>query len=82
MSDSVQKSSSQFDKHGALIEGMDLEAVRAEISSLRKQFEKVSENVIEKAKGVDSTVHINPYPFVLGAFGIGFMAGGILMKRR
>ena len=64
-----------------LLKGMDLDAVKAELASLREQFDKVKGNVKEKAVVVDDNVHANPYPYVLGAFGIGLLAGGLFMKK-
>ena len=65
-----------------LLKSMDLDAVKAELASLRDQFDKVKGSVKEKAVVVDDNVHTNPYPYVLGAFAIGLLAGGIFMKRR
>ena len=71
--------------HGAArqlnVRSMDLDAVKAELATLREQYDKVKGNVKEKAIRMDDNVHSNPYPYLLGAFGVGLLAGSVLMKR-
>jgi hypothetical protein len=64
------------------MKGMDVDAVKAELDTFRKQFDKVRGNVKDKAVVVDSHLHETPYPYLFGAFGLGVLAGGLLMKRR
>lgn len=65
-----------------LLKGMDLDAVKAELATLREQFDKVKGNVVNKASQVDGHVHTSPYGYVLGAFGLGVVAGGLLLSKR
>ena len=79
---SLERGTDQFEEKGhQLIKSMDLDAVKAELATLREQYDKVKGNVKEKAIRMDDNVHSNPYPYLLGAFGVGLLAGSVLMKR-
>lgn len=78
----LERGTEQLEEKGRqLIKSMDLDAVKAELATLREQYDKVKGNVREKAVRVDHNVHSNPYPYLLGAFGVGLLAGSLLMKR-
>ena len=58
------------------MKGMDIDAVKFELATLRQQFDKVKVNVKDKAVVVDDHLHASPYPYVLGAFGLGSSPAG------
>lgn len=79
---SLERGTEQLEEKGRqLIKSMDLDAVKAELAMLREQYDKVKGTVKEKAVRVDDNVHTNPYPYLAGAFGVGLLAGSLLMKR-
>jgi len=66
---------------GDLMKNMDLDSVKREISGLREQLDKFKLAAKGGAGRVDTHVHVSPYPYVLGAFGLGLLAGSLLFKR-
>lgn len=66
---------------GSLERGFDIDAARRELGSLGDQLDKLKVAARQGAGRVDTHVHVSPYPYVLGAFGLGLIAGSLLAKR-
>lgn len=46
-----------------------------------RRLDNVRQAARQSADRVDTHVHVNPYPYVLCAFGLGLVAGSLLGKR-
>ena len=62
-------------------EAINFDNLRASLGYLRERVEDTSRTIARGAQQLDSQVHSKPYPFMLGAMGIGALAA-ILLERR
>jgi ElaB/YqjD/DUF883 family membrane-anchored ribosome-binding protein len=51
------------------------EFIADEFASLKKRLELISQKIASQAKSTDKHVHSNPYLYILGALGLGFLLG-------
>lgn len=52
-----------------------VEFLSDEISSLKARVDDLAKKVSDRAKATDAHVHANPYKYILGSIGIGFLLG-------
>jgi len=48
-----------------------------ELGSLKQRLGELSDKIGEHAKTADRHVHDNPYPYILGSLGLGYLLGKI-----
>ncbi len=52
-----------------------------QISSLKKRMEVINTKVSQSAKMADKHVRANPYLYILGSLGLGFLLGKVIAPR-
>lgn len=63
------------------VEGMATDAyekISHEIAAYRETLDGIKKNVQARLQTVDQTVKSNPYPFLLGSVGLGFIIGKLI----
>jgi len=56
-------------------------AVSNEIASIKHGIDALGTRVADVARTANKSVHANPYPYVLGSLGVGFIVSKILKSR-
>ena len=56
--------------------------LKNQLSALQKQASNISEDSKELFASIDKSVRANPYTFIIGALGLGFLLGKLFRSRR
>jgi ElaB/YqjD/DUF883 family membrane-anchored ribosome-binding protein len=51
------------------------EYITEEFATMKQRLEEVSQKIASQAKSTDKHVHSNPYLYIFGALGLGFVLG-------
>lgn len=60
---------------------LNLEALKVDLSAVRKRLDDTKNLLGDQAKRIDTQVHESPYPYIAGALGIGALAGWMIERR-
>lgn len=60
------------------ITGDALQKISTEIAGYRETLDDIKQNVQRTLKSVDKSVKSNPYPFIVGSVGLGYVVGKLL----
>ena len=70
------------DSSANFLRKMDFQALETELKKVKSQLDAVGDQIQRGAAGVNHNVHANPYAYVAGAFGTGFLAAMWLKRSR
>lgn len=68
------------EKAGEMKEDVE-EFFNTELTSMKQRLGELGDKIGQQAKSADRHVHANPYPYILGSLGLGFLLGKVVAPR-